>query len=94
MVMLYDYLTGNEFRMQIEAMFEAFQSLKGSLDREKSAMQRIWKERERQIEKVTINTINMHASIRGIAGNAIQSVKALELPEDNLEADIISDSDQ
>ncbi len=91
MVMLYDYLTGSEFRMQIEAMFEAFQALKGSLDREKSAMQRIWKERERQIEKVTINTINMHASIRGIAGNAIQSVKALELPEENEEPDIISD---
>ena len=43
-------------------------------------MQRIWKEREKQIEKVIINTIDMHASIRGIAGNAIQSVKALELP--------------
>jgi hypothetical protein len=45
------------------------------------AMQRIWKQREKQIEKVTFNTIDMHASIKGIAGNAIQAVKALELPE-------------
>ena len=34
---------------------------------------------KKQIDKVTANTIDMHASIKGIAGNAIQSVKALEL---------------
>jgi hypothetical protein len=48
-------------------------------------MARIWKEREKQIEKVITNTIDMHASIRGIAGNAIQAVKALELPGEDLE---------
>jgi len=42
-------------------------------------MQKIWKEREKQIEKVTTNTIDMYASIRGIAGNAIAPVVALEL---------------
>lgn len=80
MHMLYDYLTSNQFRMQIEAIVEGFTSMKIALDSEKRAMQRIWKEREKQIDKVTINTIDMHASIKGIAGNAIQSVKALELP--------------
>lgn len=79
MHMLYDYLTSNQFRMQIEAIVEGFTSMKTALDSEKRAMQRIWKEREKQIEKVTANTIDMHASIKGIAGNAIQSVKALEL---------------
>ena len=43
-------------------------------------MHRIWKEREKQLEKVIYNTIEMHASIRGIAGNAIQAVQALVLP--------------
>jgi hypothetical protein len=80
MHMLYDYLTSNQFRMQIEAIVEGFTSMKTALDSEKRAMQRIWKEREKQIEKVTANTIDMHASIKGIAGNAIQSVKTLELP--------------
>ncbi|ADV51203.1 Protein of unknown function DUF2130 [Cellulophaga algicola DSM 14237] len=80
MDMLYDYLTSNQFRMQIEAIVEGFTSMKTALDSEKRAMQRIWKEREKQIEKVTNNTIDMHAAIKGIAGNAIQSVKALELP--------------
>ena len=85
MHMLYDYLTSNQFRMQIEAIVEGFTSMKMALDSEKRAMQRIWKEREKQIEKVTANTIDMHASIKGIAGNAIQSVKALELPVDEEE---------
>ena len=80
MHMLYDFLTSNNFRMQVEAIVEGFTSMKNGLETEKRSMQRIWKEREKQIEKVIINTIDMHASIRGIAGNAIQSVKALELP--------------
>lgn len=81
MNMLYDYLTSTSFRMQIEAIVEGFTSLKSALESEKRAMHRIWKEREKQIDKVIYNTIEMHGSIKGIAGNAIQSVKALELPE-------------
>lgn len=79
MDMLYDYLTSNNFRMQIEAIVEGFSSMKNALESEKRSMQRIWKEREKQIEKVISNTIDMYGSIKGIAGNAIQPVKALEL---------------
>ncbi|KYG74940.1 hypothetical protein EV198_0547 [Roseivirga ehrenbergii] len=82
MHMLYDFLTSNTFRMQVEAIVEGFTSMKNGLDSEKRAMQRIWKEREKQIDKVVTNTIDMYGSIKGIAGNAIQSVKALELPGD------------
>lgn len=81
MVMLYDYLSSTTFRMQVEAIVEGFSSLKIALESEKRSMQRIWKEREKQIDKVTTNTIDMYGSIKGIAGSAIQSVKALELPE-------------
>lgn len=85
MHMLYDYLTSNTFHMQVEAIVEGFSSMKSALESEKRAMQRIWKEREKQIEKVITNTIDMHASIRGIAGNAIQAVKALELPGEEID---------
>mgnify|MGYP006106697331 FL=1 len=81
MNMLYTFLTGNTFRMQVEAIVEGFTQMKSDLESEKRSMQRIWKQRDKQIEKVTTNTIDMYASIKGIAGNAIQSVKALELPE-------------
>jgi hypothetical protein len=79
MDMLYTFLTGNTFRMQVEAIVEGFSQMRNDLESEKRAMQRIWKQREKQIEKVTTNTIDMYGSIKGIAGNAIQSVKALEL---------------
>jgi hypothetical protein len=82
MQMLYDYLTSNGFRMSVEAIVEGFSAMKAGLETEKRSMHRIWKEREKQLEKVIYNTIEMHASIRGIAGNAIQAVKALELPDD------------
>jgi hypothetical protein len=82
MQMLYDYLTGNTFRLQVEAIVEGFTQMKIDLESEKRAMQSIWKKREKQIEKVTLNTIDMHASIKGIAGSAIQSVKLLDMPEE------------
>lgn len=81
MHLLYDYLTGNTFRLQVEAIVEGFTQMRIDLESEKRSMQGIWKKREKQIEKVTINTIDMHSSIKGIAGNAIQPVIALELPE-------------
>lgn len=83
MTMLYDFLTGSEFRMRIEAIVEGFTQMKAGLETEKRAMQKIWKEREKQIEKVVINTIEMYGSVKGIAGSAVQSVAALELPTDD-----------
>lgn len=80
MTMLYSFLTSNEFKMQIEAIVEGFSQMQTDLDSERRAMQRIWKQREKQINKVLENTTGMYGSIQGIAGNAIGSIKALELP--------------
>ena len=54
--------------------------MKIDLDSEKRSMQGIWKKREKQIDKVLLNTTGMYSSIKGIAGNAIQPVALLELP--------------
>ncbi len=81
MNMLYDFLTGAEFRMQVEAIVEGFTQMKTDMDSEKRAMEGIWKKREKQIQKVLLNTNHMYSSIKGIAGKAIGTIKALELPE-------------
>ncbi|MFY4857491.1 DUF2130 domain-containing protein [Aliarcobacter butzleri] len=88
MSLLYGYLTSNEFKMQLEAIVESFTTMQSDLDTEKRSMQRIWKQREKQIEKVLDNTINMYGSIRGIAGNAIGNIRALEL---GYSADVIDE---
>ncbi|WRF54686.1 DUF2130 domain-containing protein [Helicobacter pylori] len=80
--LLYHYLTSSEFSMQVSAIIEGFEQLKADLEKEKNAMARIWKSREKQIEKVFEGTINMYGSIKGIMGNAIGQVKALELEYD------------
>ncbi len=83
MSMLYDFLTGNEFRMQVEAIVEGFTQMNDDLVKEKRAMTSIWKKREKQIEKVLLNTTNMYSSVQGIAGSAVKSLPLLELPEDD-----------
>lgn len=85
MSLLYSYLTSTEFTMQVEAIVEGFSQMQSDLDSEKRSMNRIWKQREKQIEKVLENTIGMYGSIKGIAGNSIGNVKALELPYSDME---------
>ncbi len=80
MGMLYDFLTSNEFKLQIEAIVEGFTQMKTDLESEQRSMRGIWKKREKQIEKVLLNTTGMYGSIKGIAGNALQPVPLLELP--------------
>lgn len=79
MSLLYSYLTGTEFRQQIEAIVEGFTELQYGIQKEKNAMTKIWKEREKQLEKVLLNTTNFYGSVKGIAGNAIGDIKLLEL---------------
>ena len=85
MGMIYDYVTGNEFRLQVEAIVGGFTQMQMDLESEKRAMNGIWKKREKQIEKVLLNANYMYSSVKGIAGSAVQSVPLLELPagEDN-----------
>ena len=93
MNMLYNFLTSNAFKMQIEAIVEGFSQMKQDLESEKRSFQRIWKQREKKIDKVITNTVDMYGSIKGIAGNAIQSVAALELDTGDIEEDEFEDLD-
>ncbi|MBL7919455.1 MAG: DUF2130 domain-containing protein [Bacteroidia bacterium] len=78
MQLLYNYLTANEFRQNIEAVVEGFLALKDGITREKIQMEKIWKEREKQLDKVLLNTTQFYGSIKGIAGNAVGDLKMLE----------------
>jgi hypothetical protein len=78
MQMLYDYLTGNEFRGQMEAIVEGFRSIKNSISRERIQMEKLWKEREKQLEKVLISTSGMYGSVKGIAGASVGDIPLLD----------------
>lgn len=68
MHLLYDYLTSNEFAEQWKAVREGFMSMKLSIQRERDAMEKLWKAREKQLEKVLLNAAHIRGSIEGIAG--------------------------
>lgn len=68
MHMLYDYLTSNEFASQWKAIREGFMSMKLSIQKERDAMEKLWKAREKQLEKVLLNAAHVRGSIEGISG--------------------------
>ena len=68
MHLLYDYLTSNEFAEQWKAVREGFMSMRISIQKERDAMEKLWKAREKQLEKVLLNAAHIRGSIDGIAG--------------------------
>ncbi|MFC1762602.1 DUF2130 domain-containing protein [Planctomycetota bacterium] len=78
---LYQYVTGQEFSMQVKAIIDAFTRMQEELDKEKRAMLRIWASREKQIQAVIENVINIRGSIEGYVGEskALPEIEALSL---------------
>jgi hypothetical protein len=68
MSFLYDYLTSNEFNEQWKAIGEGFRQMRQSIQKERDAMEKLWKSREKQLEKVLLNAMHIKGSIEGIAG--------------------------
>ena len=68
MSFLYDYLTSNEFNEQWKAIGEGFRQMRHSIQKERDAMEKLWKAREKQLEKVLLNAMHIKGSIEGIAG--------------------------
>ena len=93
MEILYDYLSGAPFRQKVEAIVEAFVSMKEDLDKEKRAALKNWSKREKQLEKVITSTAGMYGDMQGIIGASLPEIKLLdhdadpekiELTEDNV----------
>ncbi|MEJ7677305.1 MAG: DUF2130 domain-containing protein [Segetibacter sp.] len=83
MHMLYDYLTSNEFAEQWNAIREGFMSMRLSIQRERDVMEKLWKAREKQLEKVLLNAAHIRGSIEGIAGADAVNMSLVE-EEDSL----------
>ncbi|MDO8526480.1 MAG: DUF2130 domain-containing protein [Deltaproteobacteria bacterium] len=79
MEMVYQYLTGPQFRQRVEAIVEAFSSMKEDLEKEKTVMTKQWAKREKQIERVMQSTVGMYGDLQGIAGKTLQEIEGLEM---------------
>ncbi len=82
MQLLYSYLTSSEFSEQWKAIREGFLAMKQSIQKERDTMERLWKAREKQLEKVLLNAAHVRGSIEGIAGKDAIEVSLLEDEDD------------
>jgi hypothetical protein len=53
--------------------------MRTDLDREREAMRRLWAKREKEIERITENTIGMYGDMQGLVGSSMPSLPSLEL---------------
>lgn len=82
MEVLYNYLSGPEFKHKVEAIVEAFVAMQQDLDEEKRIFAKRWAKREKQIQKVINNTAGMYGDLHGLMGSSMQSIPALESGEE------------
>lgn len=80
MELLYNYLSGSEFKNRIENIVSAFTTMQTDLNTEKRSMERIWKKRGKEIERVMMSTSGMYGDLQGIVGASLPAIKSLELP--------------
>jgi len=78
----YRYLSGDVIRHRVETIVEAFSAMKERLDRERRAMGRIWKERDKQRERVIGATAGIYAEPRGAIGHSMPDIAALALDDE------------
>ncbi len=93
MEVLYNYLSGPEFKQKVEAIVETFKSLREDLDKEKRSITKIWAQREKQIERVITNTALMYGDLQGIIGASLPQIKLLELESEEETGESVKDEE-
>ena len=78
MEMVYQYLTGRQFRQRIDVIVEKFTEMQSDLSRERKAMVRIWAKREEQLKSVLDSSAGLYGDLQGIAGRALPEIEGLD----------------
>lgn len=81
MEVLYQYLSGVEFKHRVEAIIEAFSSMQTEIEKEKRYFANKWARDEKNIRQVIDNTYGMHGDLKGIMGNVLPQIRGLETLE-------------
>lgn len=79
MELMYQYLTGPQFRLRIEAIVDKFTDMQADLDRERKAITRLWAKREQQLNTVITSSAGLYGDLQGIAGNTMPEIEQLDL---------------
>ena len=76
---LYSYITSAQFAQKVRAVVDAYQQMRDDLEKEKSAMLRLWKKREAQLERITTNMLGMCGELQGVSQQALPQLEDIGL---------------
>jgi len=82
--MLYEYMTSNEFSSQWRNIRAVFKNMQSSIQREREVMEKLWKNREKQLDRALLNSDHIIGSIEGIAGKDSIDIDKLDYDTDIL----------
>lgn len=78
MEMVYQYLTGPQFRHRVNLIVETFVDMQSDLERERKAMVRIWAKREHQLKNVLKTSAGLYGDLQGIAGRSLPEIEGFD----------------
>ncbi len=79
---LWNYLTGIEFRQRVEAVFDAYNHLQDDMEVEKRWFAKKWAKQEKSIRSVIDNLLGMQGDLQSIMGKALGELKSVsQLPD-------------
>ena len=77
---IYEYITSQDFRQQIEHLAETYMEMKQQIDKEKIVFEKLWKTREAQCTRLLKSTASIVGEMQGCIGqNSLPAFKGLDI---------------
>jgi len=83
---LFDYVTSNQFSQRIRAVVENYEAMRSDLEKEKAAMQRLWKKRESQLGRLSDQMLAICGELQGVSSNSmpmLDNIAGLEFADED-----------
>ncbi len=79
MTILYQYITGTEFRNRVEGIIDIFSGLQDDIEKEKRYFNTKWARQEKEIRKVIDHTHGLYGDFQGVVGKSLPELDSLKL---------------
>ena len=77
--LLFNYIYSVEFKHRVQAIAEAFTSMREDLQKEKNWFRNKWNKQEKIIQQVMDNTYGMYGDLQGIVDKNLEDLENLEI---------------
>lgn len=88
--LLYEFVTGPDFRNRVQSIMQTYRAMRTVLDKERIAMQKLWKKREAQLDMLTGHTMHVITHLETRTGRELDGdgLDALEDAAAEIDVDI------